>query len=170
MDQQVWINFNINQKLLTLKNPLTVLLHWRCLQQTLFHITAVSKGSHLIVPHCWKLVRVLVELWLPICIVCFTLPEGWRGIRTQFSVFLLGGIALSFEGAYSEDLLKVEHLVSLLKLDRCLCFASHVISSLIHQGLSLGLVCLELVRSIWTWAAKPAYVFSVLCVSFDTWN
>lgn len=63
----------------------------------------------------------------------YSVPEGGRGICTQFSVFLvLGGIALSFEGAYSEDLFKVEHIVSMLKLDMCLCFVSHVISSLIH--------------------------------------
>lgn len=66
---------------------------------------------------------------------------------TQLSVFLLSGRALSFEGVYSEDLLKVKHTVSILKLDMCLCSVSHVISSLIHQGLSLGL---ELMRFIWT--------------------
>lgn len=69
---------------------------------------------------------------------------------TQLSVFLLSGRALSFEGVYSEDLLKVKHVVSILKLDMCLCSVSHVISNLIHQGLRLGLVCLELLRSIWT--------------------
>ena len=48
------------------------------------------------------------------------------------SVFLLSGVELSFEGAYSEDLLEVEHVISMSKIDTCLCSVSPVISSLIH--------------------------------------
>lgn len=65
------------------------------------------------------------------CRLLYSLPEGGRGMHTQFSICLLSGIALSFEGACSEDLLKAEHTASMLNLDMCLCSVPPVISALI---------------------------------------
>jgi len=77
-------------------------------------------------------VRVLVDLWSPTYVVCFTPYLNVEERCVLDSVFLLSGVELSFEGAYSEDLLEVEHVISMSKIDTCLCSVSPVISSLIH--------------------------------------
>lgn len=53
-----------------------------------------------------------------------SLSEGRREMCTQLSMFPLSGIALSSDGAYSRDLLNVEH--SMCKVDRC--SVPHIIS------------------------------------------